>query len=166
AVQPNRINAVEPFSDDNDGECSSDSYYDSDSDATCDSSSSGDDLSLDDTRSVYRYPYDLSKMKWSSPLKAEISINNKRVTACFDTGGSISVISKGLCDELGLVTNGDSLQLVGFDNNSSGSRAEIVMDVPISIQGHVRPEHMCVQANAVNDLLILGVPWFQAYGVE
>ncbi|CEP17896.1 hypothetical protein [Parasitella parasitica] len=53
-----------------------------------------DDLDLDDTKSVYSmYPYDLSKMKWSSPLKAEVSINGKRVVACFDdTGGSISII--------------------------------------------------------------------------
>ncbi|CEP07422.1 hypothetical protein, partial, partial [Parasitella parasitica] len=163
---PNRVNDVAHIADEDDDSFSSSLYYDSNGEGSDSTGSTGDDLDLDDTKSVYRYPYDLSKMKWSSPLKAEVSINGKRVVACFDTGGSISVISKKLCEELGLVVNGDTLQLVGFDNNASGSRADIVMDVPISIQGHIRPDHMCVQNDATGELLILGVPWFQAYGVE
>ena len=167
---PNKVNVVDHAADSDNSDGSS--YYDSDSSAnstsTVSSNSDTDtDLNFDDTHSVYRYPYDLAKMKWSSPLKAEISINGKKVIACFDTGGSISVISKSLCESLGMAYNGDSLQLVGFNNESAGARAEIVMDVPICIQGkHIRPEHMCVQDQTNGDLLILGIPWLQAYGVE
>ncbi|KAK4521021.1 uncharacterized protein ATC70_004009 [Mucor velutinosus] len=164
---PNKINVVH---DPDIFEVSS--YYDSNSSSGGDSmtssiSDSDSDLNFDDTHSVYRYPYDLSKMKWSSPLKAEISINGQEVTACFDTGGSISVISRSLCESLGVACNGDSLQLVGLNNESAGARGDVVMDVPICIQGkHIRPEHMCVQDQTNADLLILGIPWLQAYGVE
>ena len=111
--------------------------------------------------------HDLTRIKWSSPLKTQVTINSKIVVACFDDGASISVISRLLCDSLGFVTNGDTLQLVDCDNNSSGQRAEIVMEVPIKIQPgqHIRPDRMCVQDHVNEDLLILGVPWFQAYGI-
>ncbi|KAK4512302.1 3-keto-steroid reductase [Mucor velutinosus] len=167
---PNKINVVQHAADSDVSEASS--YYDSDPSSDGDSmasfsSGTDSDLNFDDTHSVYRYPYDLAKMKWSSPLKAEISINGRKVIACFDTGGSISVISRSLCESLGMACNGDSLQLVGFNNESAGARADIVMDVPICIQGkHIRPEHMCVQDQTNADLLILGIPWLQAYGVE
>lgn len=74
-------------------------------------------------------------MKWSSPLKAKISINGKKVIICFDTGGAISVISKSLWESLGMAYNGASLQLEGFKNESAGARADTVIDVPICIQG-------------------------------
>ncbi|KAG1122096.1 hypothetical protein G6F42_011800 [Rhizopus arrhizus] len=167
---PNKINVVDNVVGESDNSSEGSSYYDSDTSngSTISSSSNTDsDLNFDDTHSVYRYPYDLSKMKWSSPLKAEVSINGRKVIACFDTGGSISVISRSLCEALGMAYNGDSLQLVGFNNESAGARADIVMDVPICIQGkHIRPEHMCVQDQTNADLLILGIPWLQAYGVE
>ncbi|KAI7873431.1 hypothetical protein K492DRAFT_185653 [Lichtheimia hyalospora FSU 10163] len=57
------------------------------------------------------YPYDFSKMQASKPLKAPIVINNEPVMATFDTGASVSVISKPLAKKLGLESNGDYLPL-------------------------------------------------------
>lgn len=127
-----------------------------------------DEGAFSDVESVYRYPYDINRMRVSSPLKGVVSINNVPIECVFDSGASVSVISKHLCEEvLGLVPNGDNLQLVGFDNKHTGVSSNIVMDVPIKIGGKVRPEHMCVQDTGKNDrLCLLGVPWFQAYGIQ
>jgi hypothetical protein len=67
---------------------------------------------------------------------------------------------------LGLVPNGDSLNLVGFDNKKANAKSDIVMDVPIRVAGKLRPEHMCLQEGGDDNLCLLGVPWFQAYGIE
>jgi hypothetical protein len=124
------------------------------------------DLEFSDVESVYRYPYNLNRMKISSPMRGVIEICGKPVVACFDSGASISVISKKLADSLGLVPNGDSLNLVGFDNKKATSRSEIVMDVPVKVAGKLRPDHMCIQDGGDDKLCLLGVPWFQAYGIE
>ncbi|KAG0780976.1 hypothetical protein G6F22_009794 [Rhizopus arrhizus] len=120
---------------------------------------------VDDGVSVYCYPYNLQRMKVSSPLRGAITINDKPVEVVFDTGASVSVIGKGLVDSLGLVPNGDTLPLTGFDNKK-GPSSPIVMDVPIRIAGKLRPEHMCVQPTGNDNLCLLGIPWFQAYGIE
>lgn len=127
-----------------------------------------DDDDASDIESVYRYPYDINRMKIGSPLKGVFSINGVPVKCVFDSGASVSVISKYLCEEvLHLVPNGNNLQLVGFDNKKSSSTSNIVMDVPIMVAGKIRPEHMCVQDTGKSDrLCLLGVPWFQAYGIE
>ncbi|KAG1045094.1 hypothetical protein G6F43_011344 [Rhizopus delemar] len=119
----------------------------------------------DDGVSVYCYPYNLQRMKVSSPLRGAIMINDKPVEVVFDTGASVSVIGKGLVDSLGLVPNGDTLPLTGFDNKK-GPSSPIVMDVPIRIAGKLRPEHMCIQPTGNDNLCLLGIPWFQAYGIE
>ncbi|EIE79320.1 hypothetical protein RO3G_04025 [Rhizopus delemar RA 99-880] len=119
----------------------------------------------DDGVSVYCYPYNLQRMKVSSPLRGAIMINDKPVEVVFDTGASVSVIRKGLVDSLGLVPNGDTLPLTGFDNKK-GPSSPIVMDVPIRIAGKLRPEHMCIQPTGNDNLCLLGIPWFQAYGIE
>ncbi|KAI8368326.1 uncharacterized protein BYT42DRAFT_549498 [Radiomyces spectabilis] len=77
---------------------------------------------------------------------------------------------QGLADYLGLVPNGDRLKLVGFDHDPkkdlSGVDSDVVMDVPICVAGKVRPEHMCVRRGAEDCLCLLGIPWFQEYGIE
>jgi hypothetical protein len=167
------INLVEDESD-----YDSDTTTDYDSDHTSSSSvkslesefatvDEDDDLNFSEAESVYRYPYDLNKMRASSPLKGMIKIGNKAVECIFDTGGSISVLSKYLCESLGLVPIDDSLQLVGFDNKKPSTRSKIVLDVPINVAGKIRPEHMCIQdTDDGNELCILGIPWFKSYGVE
>lgn len=143
ADPPNKINVV-----DNVSKSSDSSYYDSDGSGDSNEANDSEDLNFDDSQSVYRYPYNLTQIKWSSPLKTQVTINGKFVVvACFDDGASISVISRSLCDSLGFVTNSDTLQLVDFDNNSSGQRAKIVKEVPIKIQPgqDIRPDHtVCV----------------------
>jgi hypothetical protein len=138
------INLVEDESD-----YDSDTTTDYDSDHTSSSSvkslesefatvDEDDDLNFSEAESVYRYPYDLNKMRASSPLKGMIKIGNKAVECIFDTGGSISVLSKYLCESLGLVPIDDSLQLVGFDNKKPSTRSKIVLDVPINVAGKIR----------------------------
>lgn len=129
---------------------------------------SGDetDLEFSELESVYGYPYDLQRMKSSSPMRALISINGKSLEAVFDTGASVSILGSGICAALGLVPNGDNLHLVGFNSESLPSASNVVMNVPINIGGKIRPEHMAVQLNSSSDICLLGIPWFQAYGIS
>ncbi|OBZ80195.1 hypothetical protein A0J61_11756, partial [Choanephora cucurbitarum] len=98
------------YDSDSDGDYSD---YDSEGDgsSTSDSSSLASELALidktndrdfSDMDSVYQYPYHLNKIRVSSPLRGVISINGQAVEAVFDTGASVSVISKNLADSLGL----------------------------------------------------------------
>ncbi|GAA5807678.1 hypothetical protein MFLAVUS_001051 [Mucor flavus] len=124
-------------------------------------------VSLSDVESVYRYPYDLQKMKSGSPLRGAISINGKTIEAVFDTGASVSILGSKICSDLGLVPNGDRLHLVGFNQDKEKPTASsVVMDVPINIGGKIRPEHMAVQTDGGSDICLLGIPWFQAYGIS
>ncbi|KAG1616398.1 hypothetical protein G6F44_013130 [Rhizopus delemar] len=104
-------------------------------------------------------------MKQGSPLKGVVSINGKSMVAIFDTGASVSVIGKALAASLGLRPNGDTLALTGLENKQ-GDGSPIVSDVPICIAGKIRPEHMCIHDLGNTDLFLLGITWFQAYGIE
>ncbi|KAL0582330.1 hypothetical protein ABG067_007817, partial [Albugo candida] len=129
--------------------------------------SSDDGLEFSDTESIYRYPYSLEEMKSGSPLRGVVNINNKSIECIYDTGASVSVIGSSLVKKLGLVPNGDKLNLVGFNHNPSAvTSSNIVMDVPISINGKIRPEHMCIEENNGSELLLLGIPWFKNYGIS
>lgn len=68
-------------------------------------STDGDSGYLDDDElnSVYRYPYSLDKMKAGTPLRGHVSINGIVVDCVFDSGASVSVISKALADRIGLI---------------------------------------------------------------
>lgn len=125
------------------------------------------DRELSDVESVYQYPYHLNKMKVSSPLRGIVSINGQAVEAIFDTGASVSVISKNLADALGLVPNGDSLHLIGFNNKKTPTKSDVVMNVPIVVAGKLRPDHMCIADGDNGDkLCLLGIQWLQNYGIE
>ncbi|KAG1206309.1 hypothetical protein G6F69_008927 [Rhizopus microsporus] len=136
-------------------------------------STDGDSSYLDDDElsSVYRYPYSLDKMKAGTPLRGHVSINGIVVDCVFDSGASVSVISKTLADRIGLIPSGDTLELSGFDNRGATTLSQVVMDVPVMISGCLRPEHMCVvdldnSGHKEDELCILGVPWFKAYGIQ
>ncbi|KAG1463471.1 hypothetical protein G6F56_005276 [Rhizopus delemar] len=123
----------------------------------------------DDIESIYRYPYNLNDMKTSSPFKGIVSINGFEVECVFDSGASVSVISRCLADKLGLVPISDHLWLSGFDNEKSDKPAHIVVDVPVKISGCLRPDHMCILDGGDRseaELCLLGVPWFKAYGIQ
>ncbi|KAL0582368.1 hypothetical protein ABG067_007789, partial [Albugo candida] len=129
------------------------------------------DLEFSDEESVYRYAYDLKKIKSGSPLRGVISINNVQVEAVFDTGASLSLISEELCSKLGLVTNGDKVQLVGFNSEHGPTSSSMVMDVPIAIVSkngklNIRPEHMAVQIGGSGNTCLIGIPWFDNYNVS
>ncbi|CAO3702072.1 unnamed protein product [Rhizopus stolonifer] len=157
-----------------------DSWYESEGGSESDGLySDGSDYSYDDSSdgysdekggSVYRYPYSLENMKRGSPLRGIVSINGFELECVFDSGASVSVISKALADKVGLVPNGDTIELTGFDNRAAESPANVVMDVPVMVAGCLRPEHMCVLDLPVNSevsgLCLLGVPWFKAYGIQ
>lgn len=126
---------------------------------------STDGLELDDTESVYKYPYNLEEMKTSSPLRGVVTVNGIQFKAYFDTGASVSIIGSNLVKRLGLVPNGDKLKLVGFNASKGPMHSNIVMDVPVSINGKIRPEHMCVDESDDSNLCLLGLPWFKNYGI-
>lgn len=127
----------------------------------------GGESDLDDAVSIYRYPYDLDRMRASSPMRGVVKINGHPIEAIFDTGASVSVIGSHWVKKLSLVPNGDTLQLVGFDNKKASVKSNVVMDVPVEVGGMLRPEHMCVQEHPENSrLCLLGVTWFKAYGIE
>jgi hypothetical protein len=115
--------------------------------------------------SVYRYPYDLSRLRLSSPLKAMITIQDKSVEAVFDTGAAVSVIGSGLANSLGLVPNGDVIPLTGFGSKKEITYSKIVMDVPLCLGGKLRPDHMAVLEGNSN-LCLIGIPFFQSFGIS
>ena len=112
----------------------------------------------------YNYPYDLQEMKKSIPLRGPVVINGQVVQAVFDSGASVSIISKSLAQRLRLVSNGDQLAVSTMDEQSDQA-CEIVGNVPIRVAGKLRPEHMCIEATTYRDLCLLGMTWFRAYGI-
>ncbi|KAI8969647.1 hypothetical protein BDB01DRAFT_855617 [Pilobolus umbonatus] len=104
--------------------------------------------------SLVKYPYDISTMRTSAPLKAPISINGHVIEATFDSGAAVSVMNE-----------------VGFDSFHR-SPCNITADVPIRVAGRLRSEHMCIQSHDrlsqknEEDYCILGMTWFRAYGVK
>lgn len=110
------------------------------------------------------YPYNYETMKNSRPLRAVITIHDQCIEAIFDTGASVSVISKNLADKIGLATINDSLQLSSL-GEATGPSCKIVRDVPVRIAGKLRKEHMCV-IESDRDLCLIGMTWFRAHGVR
>lgn len=69
--------------------------------------SSVNSLASDDT--LPDYPYNFSTLQSSKPMKAQIVINGEPIEASFNTGASVSVLSRPLAKRLGLHPNGDYL---------------------------------------------------------
>lgn len=165
----NLVNALAVLNDDEEAGSweseSNDDYGDADSEEVAygtDTESTG--YESDDT--TYEYPYSYQTMQKSQPLKAPIVINNEIVWAVFDSGASVSVISKRLAERLGLRPNGDKLRLATMEQGRREPCA-IVPNVPVRVAGKLRPEHMCVETNPMDpDLCLLGMTWFKAYGIE
>lgn len=150
------------------GDSEDNSLYSDGSEYSYDDSADG--YTDDEGESVYRYPYSLENMKRGSPLRGMVSINGFELECVFDSGASVSVISKALADKVGLVPNGDTIELTGFDNRAAENPANVVMDVPVLVAGCLRPEHMCVLDLPVHSeasgLCLLDVPWFKAYSIQ
>ncbi|KAG1123402.1 hypothetical protein G6F42_010585 [Rhizopus arrhizus] len=130
------------------------------------------ELEVEGNESVYGYVYDLENMKSGTPLRADVEINGQDVSCVCDSGASLSIIGSGLAQRLGLVPNGDTINIIGIQGTTtSGSQGngimgQVIMNVPISIGGRIRPEHMVCIGDASNDTCILGVPFFKQYGIE
>ncbi|KAG2207285.1 hypothetical protein INT45_006530 [Circinella minor] len=107
----------------------------------------------DDTE--YNYPYNLENMKKSIPLRRPIVIKGHVVQAVFDSGTSVSVISRLLVEKLKLTISGDHLAVSTMDDQSDQA-CEIIKVVPIRVAGKLRPKHMCVEASSNRDLCLLG----------
>ncbi|KAI9311876.1 hypothetical protein BX666DRAFT_1881478 [Dichotomocladium elegans] len=132
AQQPAQLNTVSV--DDTDAD-SWESWSETDSEsfasdfADVGSETSGSNYDSDDTE--LDHPYDFSKMQSSRPLRAPVVINSDCVQAVFDTGASVSVLSRGLAEKLGLrATTGDTIQLSSL-GQEAGPPSSIVADVPI-----------------------------------
>jgi hypothetical protein len=174
---PNPVNAVEHYENENWSEAveegeesfsgSSEYLEDSESNLTYDSQATESNSEILEEESIYEYPYSLGSMKNSSPLRGMVSINGKPVEAVFDFGASVSVLGKGLADELGLVASNDELPLIGFDGDDKVVRSKIILSVPIMIGSRtLRPEHMALKNTGNDHLCLLGVPWMQNYGIQ
>ena len=116
----------------------------------------GEEQEYDSEDTEYHYPYDLQAMKKSIPLRGPVVINGQVVQAVFDSGASVSVISRSLAQKLRLVPNGDQLAVSTMDEKSDRP-CEIVGNVPIRVAGKLRREHMCVEATTNRDLCLLGM---------
>ncbi|KAL0086828.1 hypothetical protein F4703DRAFT_1978290, partial [Phycomyces blakesleeanus] len=86
----------------------------------------------DDT--VYDNKYDYKKISTSQPLQAPILINGHLILAIFDSGASVSVISKTLADKLQLLPNGNRLPLSSLDGEAH-EPCEITVNVSIQVAG-------------------------------
>ncbi|KAG2190968.1 hypothetical protein INT47_007113 [Mucor saturninus] len=123
-----------------------------------------DGYDSDDT--VYSYKYDYQDFASSQPLRAPITINDQVLPAIFDSGASVSVISKTLAVKLGLVPNGDRLPLSSLDGQAHPP-CDITVNVPIRVAGKLRPDTMCIKEGPGNqDLCLLGMTWFRKYGIQ
>ncbi|KAG2212528.1 hypothetical protein INT45_005658 [Circinella minor] len=116
----------------------------------------------DDTE--MEYPYDLKKMQNSRPMRAPIVINGKCIEAIFDSGASVSVISKSLAEKLNLKPTADSLQLSSL-GETTGPLCKIVTDVPIRVAGKLRLEHMCIM-DTDRSVCLIGMTWFCAHSIR
>lgn len=139
--------------------------------------SDGDDSDDDDDDSIFSddsddgglakvmgYPYSLHSMQNSKPLSGPVVVGDRLITAIFDSGASVSVISEQLAKDLGLQPNGDKLNVRAFDSQDQ-HLCDVVVDVPVMVCGLAKPEHMCVERSADPDLFLLGMTWFRQYGI-
>lgn len=120
------------------------------------------DYDTDDTEDDH--VYDLDALKTSRPMRAPVVINGECVQAVFDTGASISVISKSLADKLKLKTTGDTLQLSSLGRDA-GSPSQVTANVPICVAGKYRPDHMCI-LDTDRTVCLLGMTWFKTHGIR
>ncbi|KAG2191692.1 hypothetical protein INT47_012311, partial [Mucor saturninus] len=128
------------------------------------SSASEAEYDSDDTE--YSYQYNYQRFARSQPLKAPIMINGQVIEAIFDSGASVSVISKVLAKRLNLMPNGDQLPISSLDGVPH-KPCDITVDVPIRVGGKLRPEAMCIQDSDSNrNLCLLGMTWCRAYGIQ
>lgn len=114
------------------------------------------------------YPYDLHELRRSAPLKGPVSVNGIVFECTFDSGAAVSVMSEALAQRLGLKYNGDQIHLTSFDSLPR-EPCNIVPNVPIRVGGHLRAEHMCIQASphrSQDEYCILGMTWFRNYGAS
>lgn len=121
-----------------------------------------------DNGSQEEYPYSLSALRKSAPLKGPVSVNGIVFECTFDSGAAVSVMSEALAVKLGLEYNGDQIHLTSFDSQPR-EPCNIVQRVPIRVGGHLRSEHMCIQPSrqrAQDEYCILGMTWFRNYGAS
>lgn len=172
--EPLRVGAIENWDPVANEEYDSSDLEESDGETTeygttteTDSLSDSDLTEYTDTSFVH-YPYDLQKMKASSPLKGPVSVNGVVFDCTFDSGASVSVMSEGLARKLNLQFTGDTMELVGFDALQR-EPCDVAVNVPFRVAGHLRHEHMCIQKERKRnepDYCLLGTTWFRAYGVS
>ncbi|CEG75313.1 hypothetical protein RMATCC62417_10378 [Rhizopus microsporus] len=151
---------------------SSASYVESDMEEIVGETDLDTDFYSEDDDTDYEYPYDLNIMKRSTPLRAPITIYDHKLEAIFDSGASVSLISRALAKRLRLLPNGDTIPIASVDdkrNNNSRNdprrRSDITLSVPIRVAGKLRPEHMVINDDCDDDTCILGMTWFKQYDV-
>ncbi|KAG1535855.1 hypothetical protein G6F51_011301 [Rhizopus arrhizus] len=130
------------------------------------------DFYSEDDDTDYDYPYDLNAMKRSTPLRAPITIYDHKIEAIFDSGASVSLISRALAKRLRLLPNGDTIPFASVDDkrnsntrNDPRCRSDITLSVPIRVAGKLRPEHMVISDDCEDDTCILGMTWFKQFDV-
>ncbi|KAG1257677.1 hypothetical protein G6F68_009191 [Rhizopus microsporus] len=130
------------------------------------------DFYSEDDDTDYDYPYDLNVMKRSTPLRAPITIYDHKIEAIFDSGASVSLISRALAKRLRLLPNGDTIPIASVDDkrnsntrNDPRCRSDITLSVPIRVAGKLRPEHMVISDDCEDDTCILGMTWFKQFDV-
>lgn len=126
--------------------------------------SSTEESEYDSDDTECNYPYDYETMKKSRPMRAPVAINGEVVQAVFDSGASVSVISRKLAQRLVLKENKDELYLTGIDKEI-GEPSRIAPNVPIRVAGKLRHEHMCI-LDTERDLCLIGMTWFRAHDVR
>ncbi|KAG0924469.1 hypothetical protein G6F32_013900 [Rhizopus arrhizus] len=111
-------------------------------------------------------------MKRSTPLRAPITIYDHKIEAIFDSGASVSLISRALAKRLRLLPNGDTIPIASVDDkrnsntrNDPRCRSDITLSVPIRVAGKLRPEHMVISDDCEDDTCILGMTWFKQFDV-
>ncbi|KAK4517475.1 uncharacterized protein ATC70_000813 [Mucor velutinosus] len=141
---------------DNDGSRIDNSSYDYSSDEE------------DDLDTVIDYPFDLTKLMSSQPMRTMVSISNTLMIATVDTGAAISVMSRRLADTMGLQLEkvNKRFALTGF-NDALSETSLVAKNVPLRIGDKLRKEHFCVD-NSIRDkdVCLLGRTWFTNHCIK
>jgi len=129
----------------------------------------------DDT--VYDYPYHKQALLSSTPLYVNGTIFDKKVKVVIDSGSSISLLSKSIALQLGLIGTGDRIPISTLDTTSTDHAksererdCEVTVAVPIRIGGKLRSEHMIIKDDSDSirgeAVVLLGMTWLRQYDIK
>ncbi|CEP13581.1 hypothetical protein [Parasitella parasitica] len=132
---------------------------------------------IGDDDTIYDYPYQKQALLSSTPLYVNGTIFDRKVKVVIDSGSSISILSKSIAIELGLIGTGDRIPISTLDTTSTDHAkcererdCEVTVAVPVRVGGKLRSEHMIIKddSNSIRGeaVVLLGMTWLRQYDIK